>query len=378
MYVQHCLAAKSLPAKQHITMDSSYTPSCTASSSSSTSVTSTVSTYGSSVGGAHATTPHHSLAPVNNADSSASSSSGPLDYHAAVDLSFRRHSDLYLQQQSQNDPRTQNTVEMNYGGKQSSTGVDSTSTSRYGSVASTPSPISQPPSSPMHPPPMMYSQTQGPFYFNVPSNTVAGGLTICDSGSGDTQNEDVFLNGDAATTNQTLSSVSVTSTVGDGNIYLQPSLQGYGQQYGNYVNLPPCRRGSAISNPDHFTSNPENNYPYSVNATTTQQATTPTEPIPNSTNNNFNTDTNVSQVPGAVPPGSVYPSNSSNQPLELASEDHDLVVPNLPRRSSIIKNGNRKSQRKKTVSFSSMPTEKTITTGEYIYIFFPVLYIYNA
>lgn len=344
-------------------MDNSYTPSCT---SSSTSVTSTISTYGSSVGGAHATTSHHSLAPVNSTDGSASSSSGPLDYNAAVDSSFRRHSDLYLQQQqSQNDPRTQNTGEMNFRSKQSTAGLDATSicASRYGNVSSTQSPISQPPVSPMHQSTMMYSQTQGPYYFNVPTNTVASGLTICDSGTDDTQNEDVFLNGDTATINH-MSSVSVaTSTVGEGNDYMQPSLQGFGQQYGNnYLNLPPCRRGSAVSNPDPLTSNQENNYPYSVNIAT-QQATTPTEPVP-STNNFFNTDTSVSQVPGAVPHGTGYPSNAPNQPSEQAPEDHDLIVPNLPRRSSIIKNGNRKSQNKKTVSFSSMPTEKTITTAQ--------------
>lgn len=48
------------------------------------------------------------------------------------------------------------------------------------------------------------------------------------------------------------------------------------------------------------------------------------------------------------------------------SADGNLRGQVLPRRSSLIKDAaSRKHQRKKTVSFSSMPTERKITTGKY-------------
>ena len=36
----------------------------------------------------------------------------------------------------------------------------------------------------------------------------------------------------------------------------------------------------------------------------------------------------------------------------------------LPRRSSLLKDSSRRNQRKKTVSFSSMPNEKTVVNGK--------------
>ena len=38
--------------------------------------------------------------------------------------------------------------------------------------------------------------------------------------------------------------------------------------------------------------------------------------------------------------------------------------PVLPRRSSLMKDSSRRNQRKKTVSFSSMPNEKTVVNGK--------------
>ena len=50
------------------------------------------------------------------------------------------------------------------------------------------------------------------------------------------------------------------------------------------------------------------------------------------------------------------------------SEDIVLSEQKLPRRSSLIKDGSRRaSERKKTVSFSSLPGEKTIVTGMFFY-----------
>ena len=38
--------------------------------------------------------------------------------------------------------------------------------------------------------------------------------------------------------------------------------------------------------------------------------------------------------------------------------------PAIPRRSSLVKDASRRQQRKKTVSFSSMPNEKTVVNGK--------------
>ena len=51
----------------------------------------------------------------------------------------------------------------------------------------------------------------------------------------------------------------------------------------------------------------------------------------------------------------------------LLSPEYNLPDQVLPRRSSLVKDkgeAKRKEQRKKTVSFSSMPNEKTVSNGE--------------
>ncbi len=50
----------------------------------------------------------------------------------------------------------------------------------------------------------------------------------------------------------------------------------------------------------------------------------------------------------------------------LLNPESNLPDQVLPRRSSLVKDkdANRRQQRKKTVSFSSMPNEKTVSNGE--------------
>lgn len=51
---------------------------------------------------------------------------------------------------------------------------------------------------------------------------------------------------------------------------------------------------------------------------------------------------------------------------QTPTEDNYSNEPTMPRKSSFMcKDGSRKPPRKKTVSFSSMPTERKIATGRY-------------
>ena len=47
-------------------------------------------------------------------------------------------------------------------------------------------------------------------------------------------------------------------------------------------------------------------------------------------------------------------------------EDNLKSTPGIPRRSSLVKDLGRRPTRKKTVSFSSMPNEKKVVTGEFL------------
>ena len=68
----------------------------------------------------------------------------------------------------------------------------------------------------------------------------------------------------------------------------------------------------------------------------------------------------------------VFVNGDANEKLEECEEEPntvgelDLPETVLPRRSSLMnKDGGRRPHRKKTVSFSSMPTERKIATGEF-------------
>ena len=49
----------------------------------------------------------------------------------------------------------------------------------------------------------------------------------------------------------------------------------------------------------------------------------------------------------------------------LLHPEYNMPEHVIPRRSSLIKGDNRKKERKKTVSFSSMPNEKTVVNGKF-------------
>ncbi|KAM9022901.1 inactive phospholipase C-like protein 2 isoform 2-T2 [Guaruba guarouba] len=67
--------------------------------------------------------------------------------------------------------------------------------------------------------------------------------------------------------------------------------------------------------------------------------------------------------PGSAPPASPECSSSSKEKGFTTSQQRE-GKPGIPRRSSIIKDGTKqKRERKKTVSFSSMPTEKKISSA---------------
>lgn len=194
--------------------------------------------------------------------------------------------------------------------------------------------------------------SQGPFYFNVPTpvTTVTTSATATalpvtkqTSSNEESQHDDVFLNG-----------VVPPPTSDPAPSSLNPPFPN-SDQVGSDVST-----SSYTSRKDSITSN--ESYPqlsdcyhnYSVNGSTAQM---------DDTSNDFSTrsapapdETSLLQPP---PPTC---SSCSNQ--EVPSEEETEGLPTLPRRSSIIKNSSRKSLRKKTVSFSSMPTEKTITTGK--------------
>lgn len=58
--------------------------------------------------------------------------------------------------------------------------------------------------------------------------------------------------------------------------------------------------------------------------------------------------------------------NIGEDEASLENEENSVSEKILPRKSSFMnKNGSRKPPRKKTVSFSSMPTERKIATGGY-------------
>lgn len=72
----------------------------------------------------------------------------------------------------------------------------------------------------------------------------------------------------------------------------------------------------------------------------------------------------VLQVEEVFINGDSEDKTSSNDPGEQESMDTISVEPMLPRKSSFMnKDGTRRHNRKKTVSFSSMPTERKIATG---------------
>lgn len=62
-------------------------------------------------------------------------------------------------------------------------------------------------------------------------------------------------------------------------------------------------------------------------------------------------------------------SDTSRDNNLLHPEDNSTLPEQvLPRRSSLVKDPNRRNQRKtKTVSFSSMPNEKTVVNGKFIW-----------
>ena len=75
-------------------------------------------------------------------------------------------------------------------------------------------------------------------------------------------------------------------------------------------------------------------------------------------------DTEGSEANGTV---NVELPNDENENNESSDEqDNNLLHPGgtLPRRSSLVKDSTRKQQRKKTVSFSSMPNERTVVNGK--------------
>ncbi|XP_061207033.1 inactive phospholipase C-like protein 2 isoform X1 [Neopsephotus bourkii] len=68
--------------------------------------------------------------------------------------------------------------------------------------------------------------------------------------------------------------------------------------------------------------------------------------------------------PGSAPPASPECSSSSSKEKGFTTSQQREGKPGIPRRSSIIKDGTKqKRERKKTVSFSSMPTEKKISSA---------------
>ena len=72
----------------------------------------------------------------------------------------------------------------------------------------------------------------------------------------------------------------------------------------------------------------------------------------------------VLQVEEVFINGDSEDKTSSNDPGEQEPMDSIIVQPMLPRKSSFMnKDGTRRHNRKKTVSFSSMPTERKIATG---------------
>ena len=74
--------------------------------------------------------------------------------------------------------------------------------------------------------------------------------------------------------------------------------------------------------------------------------------------------TSVLQVEDVFINGDSEDKTSSNDPGEQEHMDTINVEPMLPRKSSFMnKDGSRRHNRKKTVSFSSMPTERKIATG---------------
>lgn len=56
-------------------------------------------------------------------------------------------------------------------------------------------------------------------------------------------------------------------------------------------------------------------------------------------------------------------SNGATKDDNFLSPDYNSTEEGIPRRSSLIKDSSRRQQRKKTVSFSSMPGEKVVVNG---------------